>query len=61
MPIIHVSMLEGRTKAQKTAAAAALTAALVEHLGSRPGDVTVVFDEKPRENWAIAGKLLATD
>ncbi len=59
MPIIRVSYLEGRSRLQKVAAAEALTAALVDHFGSRPEDVTVIYDEKAREDWAIAGKVLS--
>lgn len=58
MPIIRVSLLEGRSRTQKAKAAAALTAALVDQLHCRDDDVTVIFDEQPRENWAISGKLL---
>lgn len=59
MPILRVSMLEGRSDEQKAAAAAALTAALEAHFGCRAEDVWILFEEAPRENWAIAGKLLS--
>ncbi|MDR6757125.1 4-oxalocrotonate tautomerase [Mycoplana sp. BE70] len=61
MPVIRVSFLKGRSRQQKAEAAEALTAALVDHFGSKPEDVTVVFDEKAREDWAIAGKLLSQE
>lgn len=59
MPILRVSMLEGRSDEQKAAAAAALTTALEAHFGCRPEDVSIIFEEMPRESWAIAGKLLS--
>ncbi|MBF9235365.1 tautomerase family protein [Microvirga alba] len=59
MPVLRVSMIEGRDNEQKAKAAAALTVALEAHLGCRPEDVTIIFEEEPRENWAIAGKLLS--
>ena len=59
MPILRVSMLEGRSDEQKAAAAAALTAALEVHFGCRAEDVWVLFEEMPRENWAVSGKLLS--
>ena len=59
MPVLRVSMLEGRSEEQKAAAAAALTAALEVHFGCRAEDVWIVFEEMPRENWSIAGKLLS--
>lgn len=59
MPIIRVSFLEGRSRQQKVAAAEALTAVLVEHFSSKPEDVTVIYDEKAHEDWAVAGKVLS--
>lgn len=59
MPVLRVSMIEGRSNDQKARAAAALTAALEAHLGCRPEDVTIIFEEEPRENWAVAGRLLS--
>lgn len=61
MPVLRVSLLKGRSAEQKAKAAAALTEAVKVHLGSRPEDVTVIFDEQAPENWAIAGKPLATN
>lgn len=59
MPVLRVSMLEGRSEEQKAAAAAALTVALEVHFGCRAEDVWILFEDMPRENWAIAGKLLS--
>jgi phenylpyruvate tautomerase PptA (4-oxalocrotonate tautomerase family) len=32
---------------------------MMEHAGSTADQINVIFDEQPRENWAIAGKLLS--
>lgn len=58
MPVIQVSMLVGRSKEQKAKIAAAITQAMVDHAGSKPVHVNVIFDEKPRDSWAQEGKLL---
>lgn len=59
MSVIRVSMLVGRSKEQKAKIAAAITQAMVEHAGSTPAHINVIFDEKPRDGWALGGKLLA--
>lgn len=59
MPVVRISLLAGRTAEQKAKVAAAVTKAMVEHAGSTEERVTVIFDDMPRENWAIAGKLMS--
>jgi 4-oxalocrotonate tautomerase len=59
MPVVRISMIAGRSKEQKAKVAAAVTQAMVEHARSTAEDVNVIFDEQPRDNWAIAGKLLS--
>lgn len=59
MPVIRISMLAGRSEEQKSKLAAAVTEAMVEIAGSSADHVNIIFDEQPRENWAIAGKLLS--
>lgn len=61
MPVVWISLIEGRTKEQKAKVAEAVTRAMVEHAGSSADHVNVIFDEKSRENWAITGKLLSAD
>ena len=59
MPMIHVAMLEGRSRDQKARLAQSITQAFVEVAKTPPEAVTVVFSDHPKENWAIGGKLLS--
>ena len=57
MPIIHVSLYEGRTVEQKREFAAAVTADAVRALKCTPESVEVIYEDIKRSNWATAGKL----
>lgn len=57
MPIIAVSLYPGRTNEQKEAFAQAITEAAVQILKTKPEHVIVTYDDKPKENWYMAGKL----
>ena len=59
MPHVTVQLLEGRTIAQKRAAATAITDALVEHCGAHRESIVVVFSDIPRDSWSRAGLLVA--
>jgi 4-oxalocrotonate tautomerase family enzyme len=59
MPVLRISLIEGRSAKQKAEAAAALTQVVETHFGTRPEDVTIIFDEHAKENWAVSGKLLS--
>ncbi len=58
MPLITVSLYPGRTQQQKDDYAKAITKSTVEILKTNENHVIVVFDEKPKENWFMAGKPL---
>ena len=57
MPIIEVSMFEGRTLDQKRELVAKMTDVVVETLNVKPQAVRVLIREMKKENWAIAGQL----
>ncbi len=59
MPMIHVTMLEGRTIEQKRKLAARLTDAMVEEAGAKREAITVAFVEISRESYATGGVLMA--
>jgi len=59
MPMIHVTMLEGRSVDQKRKLAQRLTDALVEEAGAKREAVTVAFVEVSRESYATGGVLKA--
>ena len=57
MPIVHVEMWQGRTKAQKAELARVITEAIVTIAHTTPEATTVIFEDVARENWAIGGVL----
>ncbi len=57
MPVIHVSILEGRSVETKRAYYKALTEASVTCLGCKPESVSIVLSEMPFEHYARAGKM----
>lgn len=57
MPMINVTMFEGRSGAQKAALAKALTQAFLDICGGDPDGVWVVLDEVSKSNWAVGGQL----
>jgi len=59
MPLVRVSMVVGRTAAQKKAAAEAITRTMVEHCGCDPAHVYVIFDDVPATDWMVAGETVA--
>ena len=58
MPMIHVTLLAGRTADQKRKLAQRLTDALVEEAGAKREAVTVAFVEVARESYATGGVLM---
>lgn len=58
MPLITVSLYPGRTQQQKDDFANAITKSAVDILKTKENHVIVVFDEKPKENWFMAGNQL---
>ena len=57
MPIIQVSLLEGRSVEAKRAYVKALTDCTVEIMKCPADAVTVILSEMTKENLAKAGKL----
>jgi len=60
MPIVKVEMWPGRTHAQKAELARLITEAMVTVAHTTPEATTVVFEDVPKENWAVGG-VLASD
>ncbi len=59
MPVIQVTMLQGRTADQKRKLASRLTDVMVEEAGARREGVVVTFVEVSRENYASGGVLMS--
>ena len=59
--IIELTLFPGRTKEQKNKAIETITAKISEKLSVAPGDIFIVIDEPPLDNWGIAGKQKSCD
>ena len=57
MPVIHVSILEGRSLETKREYVKALTDASVKCLECTPENVSIVLSDMPFEHYARGGKL----
>jgi len=59
MPLVRITMVEGRSAAQKQAAAKAVTQALVDHCGAHAAHVYVIFDDVADTDWTVGGDTVA--
>ena len=59
MPLIQVTLVEGRTPEQKQDFVRQVTAAAVAALGSAPESVRIVLQEVDPDNWVVAGETMA--
>lgn len=59
MPIIDVSVVQGRDERRLRDFIAALHAAAVDTLGAPPETVRVILREVPPTRWASGGKTIA--
>ena len=59
MPLIQVTMLQGRTADQKRKIARRITDTLVEEAGARREAIVVTFLEVSKESYASGGVLMA--
>lgn len=57
MPIVRITLWPGRTEEQKATLAKEITDLMVKVARTRPEDTTIIFEEIPKENWAVAGQL----
>lgn len=59
MPVIEVTLVEGRTTEQKDALIRALTSAAQESIGAPPQTVRVILREIPPSHFAVGGETFA--
>lgn len=59
MPIIRVEMLEGRSVEKKRELVSTLTRETARITGCTEASVYVVIEDVKKENWGVAGQLLA--
>jgi 4-oxalocrotonate tautomerase len=57
MPLIHVSLYEGRSIEQKREFVKAVTAEAARTLKCPPESVDIIFEDVKKSDWATAGKL----
>jgi 4-oxalocrotonate tautomerase len=58
MPMVQITMLEGRTTDQKRKIAKRITDVLVEEAGARPEGIVIAFHEVSKESYASGGQLI---
>ncbi len=59
MPIMTLELFKGRTREQKRELVQALTDTYVRVMGGRPDSVTIILSDVAKEDWAVAGELMA--
>jgi len=57
MPVVRVSWFEGKEQKQKAAVAADITKSIVDHTGTDPNYIYIIFEDVKASDWAGAGKL----
>lgn len=58
MPMVQITILEGRTAEQKRKLAQRITDALVEEIGTRREGIMIAFHEVSKESYASGGVLM---
>ena len=58
MPMVQITMLQGRTADQKREIAKRITDALVEEAGVRREGIVIAFHEVSKESYASGGELM---
>lgn len=59
MPLVQITMLQGRTVEQKRKLAQRITDVMVEEAGARKEAIVVTFVEVSKESYASGGELMA--
>jgi len=58
MPLIQITMLQGRTADQKRKIVKRITDVMVEEAGARREGIVVAFHEVSKESYASGGELM---
>ncbi len=58
MPMVQITMLQGRTSEQKRKIAKRVTDVLVEEAGAKREGITIAFHEVSKESYATGGELM---
>lgn len=57
MPFVRVSWFSGRDREQKARISEAITKAFVEIAKTSPEHVWIVYEDVPKSDWSMGGKL----
>ena len=57
MPVVNISMFEGRSDEAKQNIAKDVTDSIVKNTGVDPNYIYVLFEDVATKNWAIAGEI----
>ena len=57
MPVVKVEWIAGRSYEQKQTLAREITDSMARVTGLDAANIWVVFEDVPRENWSVGGKL----
>lgn len=57
MPMVTIQIYPGRSVEQKRKLAQAVTEAMIEHVGAKPANLNIIFQDVSPENWALGGVL----
>ena len=58
MPMVQITMLEGRTAEQKRKIAQRITDILVEEAGTKRESIMIAFNEVSKESYSSGGVLI---
>ena len=59
MPLLQVSIVEGRSAELKEQLIQDLTATVIQTLSVKPEAVRVLIQEMPKTHWGVAGQSMA--
>jgi len=59
MPMVQITLLEGRTAEQKRKVAQRITEVLVEEIGTKREGILIAFHEVSKESYSSGGVLMA--
>lgn len=59
MPVVNITLVEGRSGAQLRALVESVTAAVEESIGAARDSVRVILHEVPATHFAVGGRPLA--
>ena len=57
MPVVQISLYEGRTPEQKAVIAEAVTKAISKSAGIEDSATWIIFNDVPKHDWAMGGVL----